>query len=56
MSEFETIFSAVLILCYGVMCYTCGKVYFMNLIALMLQQKAEEIIKNLEQQEGEIDD
>ena len=47
MNGFEILLIPILILVYGVVCYICGKGDLLNVIALMLQDKAKELEKRL---------
>lgn len=47
MNDIETLLTAILIVGYGAMCYMCGKGNLLNVIALMLQDKAKELEENL---------
>lgn len=47
MNEIETLLEPILIVGYGAICYMCGKGDLLNVIALMLQDKAKELEENL---------
>ena len=53
MSDFEILLVPILILAYSVVCYNCGKGDLLNVIALMLQDKAEQLTKDVEEREME---
>ena len=43
MSNIEILLIPILIVGYGAICYVCGKGDLLNVIALMLQDKAKEL-------------
>ena len=47
MSTFELAIMPFLAIVYGVVCYICGKGDLLNVIALMLQDKAKELEQKL---------
>lgn len=47
MNDIEILLVPILILAYGVVCYICGKGDLLNVIALMLQDKAKELEEKL---------
>lgn len=51
--EFEIVTYCVLVLGYGAICYIAGKGDILNLIPLMLLEKAKEIEENLKQEDPE---
>ena len=56
MNDIEILLVPILILAYGVVCYICGKGDLLNVIALMLQEKAkdlEERLKETTEEDGE---
>ena len=56
MNDIEVLFAPVLILVYGAICYICGKGDLLNVISLMLQDKAKELeerLKDTTEEDGE---
>lgn len=53
MTEFELIAYCILVLGYGAICYIAGKGDILNLLPLMLLEKAKEIEENLKEEEDE---
>lgn len=53
MNDIEILLVPILILAYGIVCYICGKGDLLNVIALMLQDKAEQLTKDIEEREME---
>lgn len=49
MSTFELAIMPFLVIVYGVVCYICGKGDLLNVITLMLQDKAKELEKRLKE-------
>lgn len=49
MNDIEFLLIPILILAYGVVCYICGKGDLLNVIALMLKDKAKELEKRLKE-------
>lgn len=47
MNNIEILLIPILIVGYGAVCYICGKGDLLNVIALMLQDKAKELEKRL---------
>lgn len=45
MNDLKILLTPILILAYGVVCYICGKGDLLNVIALMLQDRAKELEK-----------
>ena len=56
MNNIEILLVPVLIIVYGVVCYICGKGDLLNVISLMLQDRAkdlEERLKETTEEDGE---
>lgn len=56
MNDIEFLLIPILILAYGVVCYICGKGDLLNVIALMLQERAKELeerLKETTEEDGE---
>ena len=47
MDDIKNLIIPILILAYGVVCYFCGKGDWLNVIAIMLQEKAKEFEEKL---------
>lgn len=47
MNNIEILLVPILIVCYGAICYMCGKGNLLNILALMLQDKAKELEEKL---------
>lgn len=47
MNNIEILLTPILIVGYGAICYVCGKGDLLNVVALILQDKAKELEENL---------
>ena len=54
MDDIKNLLIPILILAYGVVCYFCGKGDWLNVIAIMLQDKAKELEERLKETTEEV--
>ena len=51
MSELDIVFTAIIVLLYGAICYLAGKGNLLELISLVIRNEAEKLAKDIKDRE-----